>query len=214
MKKLLLAAVVMMTTLTASAQHATGSLALKPTLGLNLSNFTGSDFSTKMRPGLAVGVEGEYQATPFLGISAGFLYSMQGAKLDMNIAGINLGNFVNVTAKVDYLNVPILANVYVTQGLALKAGLQLGVNMSSDIDANVKVIDSKYNLADVSDYTESIDFSIPVGISYEYENIVLDARYNIGLTDVYKKDNIITNFALKGIKNSNIMITLGYKFDL
>ncbi|MBR1400808.1 MAG: PorT family protein [Prevotella sp.] len=214
MKKLLLMAAVLMTTLTASAQHATGSLALKPTIGLNLSNFTGCDWSTKMRPGLAVGVEGEYQATPFLGISAGFLYSMQGAKLSMEIAGFDLSKFASITAKVDYLNVPILANVYVAQGLALKAGLQLGVNMSSDIDANVKVIDSNYNLADVTDYTESIDFAIPVGISYEYENFVIDARYNIGLTDVYKKDNIITNLALKGIKNSTIMITLGYKFDL
>ena len=57
-------------------------------------------------------------------------------------------------------------------------------------------------------------FSIPVGISYEYEDFVIDARYNIGLTDVYKKDNVITNLALKGTKNSVIQLTLGYKFDL
>ena len=211
MKKLLFTAVVMMVTLTASAQHATGSFALKPTIGLNLSNFSGSELSTSMRAGLAVGVEAEYQTTPFLGISAGFLYSMQGAKLNVNPWGVKLGK---VAAKVDYLNFPILANVYVTQGLALKAGLQIGVNMSSDIDIETSFLKDNIKVADVTDQTSSIDFSIPVGVSYEYQNFVIDARYNIGLSDVYKKDNTITTFALKGIKNSNIMITLGYKFDL
>jgi hypothetical protein len=119
-----------------------------------------------------------------------------------------------VSAKVDYLDIPLLANVYVAQGLALKAGVQLGVNVGSDLSLKTSFIDNNFDLSDVSDYTETIDFSIPVGISYEYQNIVLDARYNIGLTDVYKNDNVITHLALKGTKNSVFLITLGYKFVL
>ena len=211
MKKLLMVAVAAMISLSASAQHATGSFALKPTVGLTLANFTGCEVDTKMKAGFAVGLEGEYQATPFLGISGGFLYAMQGAKVKFNIAGLKLGT---VSAKVDYLDIPLLANVYVAQGLALKAGVQLGVNVGSDLSLKTSFIDGNYDLSDVSDYTETIDFSIPVGISYEYQNIVLDARYNIGLTDVYKNDNVITHPALKGTKNSVFLITLGYKFDL
>ena len=32
----------------------------------------------------------------------------------------------------------------------------------------------------------SMDVSIPVGLSYEYLNVVLDARYHFSLTDIYK----------------------------
>lgn len=42
-----------------------------------------------------------------------------------------------------------------------------------------------------NDYKEDIDmkkidFSIPVGLSYEYMNVVVDARYNIGLSRAFK----------------------------
>ena len=50
-----------------------------------------------------------------------------------------------------------------------------------------------------------MDFSIPVGISYEYNNFVVDGRYNFGVT------KIIDGF---DSKNSVFQITLGYKFDL
>ena len=211
MKKIMMMAVVAMVSLTAFAQHEVGSIALKPLVGLTLANYTGCEVCTDMKAGLAVGMEAEYQATPFLGISAGVIYAMQGAKVKLDVAGFKLGS---VKAKADYVNIPVLANVYVTKGLALKAGVQVGLNVASDIDVKTPISDDSYNLADVKDYTESMALSIPVGVSYEYEDFVLDARYNIGLTDVYKKDNVITNFALKGTKNSVIQITLGYKFDL
>ena len=47
--------------------------------------------------------------------------------------------------------------------------------------------------------------SVPLGLSYEYQNVVLDARYVFGLTKVM-------NF-LNG-KNRMITLTVGYKFDL
>jgi hypothetical protein len=42
-----------------------------------------------------------------------------------------------------------------------------------------------------------------MGISYEFSNFIIDARYNLGLTKVIK-DGI-------GSKNSVIMLTVGYK---
>ena len=51
----------------------------------------------------------------------------------------------------------------------------------------------------------SVNFSIPVGISYEYANVCLDARYNIGVSHVWKD----------GDTNSQVFqLTLGYKFKL
>ena len=57
---------------------------------------------------------------------------------------------------------------------------------------------------DVED-VKSVDFSIPVGLSYEYANFQLDARYNWGVSKVIDDDDE---------KNSVFQITLGYKFKL
>jgi hypothetical protein len=98
----------------------------------------------------------------------------------------------------DYLNIPILAQYYVIKGLAVKAGIQPAfiVRHKASVDGNTTNIEG----------VKSFNFSIPVGLSYEYQNFVLDARYNIGVTKIYKE-------ADQG-RNSTFAITLGYKFAL
>ena len=97
-----------------------------------------------------------------------------------------------------------MANVYVVPGLAVKLGVQPGFNVNS----KGKVV-ANTSVGSASKETElnakSVDFSIPVGLSYEYKNVVLDARYNWGLTKVW--DNLDS-------KNSVFQFTLGYKFEL
>lgn len=66
-----------------------------------------NDDDAKIRVGLVAGAELEYQASSLLSISAGALYSQQGAKA--KVEGID------GTIKMDYVNVPILANFHVAQ---------------------------------------------------------------------------------------------------
>lgn len=97
-----------------------------------------------------------------------------------------------------------MANVYVTKGLAVKLGVQPGFNVSSSNKQEVNTFaGSGSSTFDVK--AKSVDFSIPVGLSYEYNNFQLDARYNWGLTKVFENSKA---------KNSVFQITLGYKFDL
>lgn len=199
MKKIMLMAVVLLSSVAASAQHAVGSITLQPKVGMNVANLTEFD-NTDSRIGLAAGAELEYQVSDIFSLSAGALYSMQGAKYDQTI----LNQDIRTTTKLDYINVPIMANVYVVKGLAVKLGIQPGFNVNSKQTFSGKTvlgdIDKKYELD-----AKSVDFSIPVGLSYEYNNVVLDARYNWGLTKVFDGSDA---------KNSVFQITLGYKFDL
>jgi hypothetical protein len=73
--------------------------------------------------------------------------------------------------------------------LAVKLGLQPGFNVSDDDISGVK----------------SVDLSIPVGLSYEVNRFVFDARYNFGVTKV-------ADWA--DSKNSVFQFTVGYKFNL
>ena len=199
MKKVLFAALMMFSSVGAFAQHAVGSFNLQPKIGVSIANLTDIKDSDP-RVGLVAGVEGEYQVSDIFSISAGALYSMQGAKSTVSA----LGQSATATTKLDYINVPLMANVYVVKGLAVKLGIQPGFKVSSTkkTDVNTSLV-SGSGSRDIK--AQSVDFSIPVGISYEYSNFQLDARYNWGLTKVFENGKD---------KNSVFQITLGYKFDL
>ena len=192
MKKMFLAAAMMLASVATFAQNAEGQITIQPKVGLNIANLTDAD-DADARIGLAVGAEFEYGVTDMIGISAGFLYSMQGAKTTIEN--------VDATMKLDYLNVPILANVYVAPGLAVKLGIQPSFKLSSKFKAETSGVSAEADLDDVKGF----DISIPVGLSYQYQNIVLDARYNWGVTKIM--DDVDS-------KNSVFQITLGYKFSL
>lgn len=197
MKKLFFAAVMLMVSVATFAQNEVGKFTIMPKVGLSLADFQGADDS-KLRVGAVAGVELEYGVSDMFGLSVGALYSMQGAKGKEDGA--------TATLKADYINIPILANVYVAPGLAVKLGIQPGFNINSKAEL---AQGSGSAEVDASKYTKSVDFSIPVGVSYQFNNIVIDGRYNWGLTKVYK-----SNSDFLDLKNSVFQITVGYKFAL
>lgn len=176
----MLAAAVMIMSLGAQAQNEVGQITVAPTVGLNLASVTGD--GAKTMPAFTVGLTGEYGLTENLGVTAAVMYSMQGAKEE----------FTDEKLKLGYINIPILANYYVWNGLAIKAGVQPGILLSAKMAGQ-----------DVKDYCNSFDFTIPVGVSYEFSKVVVDARYNIGLSKVMDGSDS---------KNSVVQFSVGYKF--
>lgn len=115
MKKIIFIACLLLASVGTFAQHANGSFNIQPKVGLNVATMTDNDGSDP-RVGFVGGAEFEYQATDMLSLSFGALYSQQGLKAN--------SDGMDGTIKMDYINVPVLLNVYVTKGLAVKAGIQ------------------------------------------------------------------------------------------
>lgn len=195
MKKLFLMAVMAVACLTANAQnsrHSEGSFTIQPMIGIAAGTLSGtySDFeisSKDPRAGLTIGAEAEYYTkTPWLSVSAALMYTQQGWETKVN------GK--TYTQKLDYINIPVLANFYVAKGFALKIGLQPGFLVSAD---------------DKSSF-ESFNLSMPIGLSYEFKNgITLDLRGTPGLTAVNK--NSSSDWKLRSDCST---LTIGYKFSL
>ena len=191
MKKFILLMLAFVSLQQMNAQQVKGDFTIQPKVGLNIASWRGDSYQQDSYARLSFGVEGQYAVTDKFGISAGLMYSQQGNNsMVYNLQPAN-GNMYRYKFKMDYLNIPILANYYLFKGLAVKAGIQPGFKIHDNISSSMT--------------PKSFDLSIPVGLSYEYKNICLDARYNYGLTDV-----------LKGYdqKNSVFQFTLGYKFKL
>ena len=191
MKKFILLAAIIMATTSVFAQHEPGSFTVQPRIGFSAADFNNTN-DTKARVGLVVGPEFEYTLADRFSLAFGINYSQQGAELDKTDVKYNM----------DYITVPIVANFYVLKGFALKAGIQPGYNVSSKMKSGGKE-------ADFGDSVKKFDFSIPLGLSYEFHNFVIDARYAFGFTKMFdtKKINLDS-------KNLTFQLTLGYKFTL
>ena len=195
-------AAMMVAAISANAQNEVGQLTLMPKAGINISTITGSGSDKKSKVGLVAGAEFEYGVAQNFDITAGVLYSMEGAKIG------------DAKFNMDYINIPILANYYVVPGLAVKAGIQPAFNVRKKASYNGNTVNIDDVMNEVLDWAgagvetgvKTFNLSIPVGLSYEYQSFVLDARYNIGVTKVFKN-------ADQG-RNSTFAITLGYKFAL
>ncbi|SFG36346.1 porin family protein [Prevotella sp. KH2C16] len=135
----------------------------------------------------------------------------------------------NVREDLDFLTLPVQANFYVWKGLALHAGLQMGYLLRAhekgnilsaklseqpsgntgiiNFDPNDISVQSTYVDASMKDAVRKFDLGIPMGISYEYKQVVLDAHYLLGLTNLEKS-------GMGSSRNSVFTFTLGYKFGL
>lgn len=186
----------------ALAQHRAEDVTIQPRVGMTFSNLTDGD---KVKPNLTYGVEFEYFMTDEFSLAGGVMFTNQGCKYDdiYNIDGTKNTYSINIY----YGTLPVTANYYILPGLALKAGIQPALRVKANIEENNKKVDFDrfvdYLFPGNENKMNVFDLSIPVGLSYEYSRVTLDARYNIGLT------NLITETS---IHQKVFVVTLGYKF--
>ena len=229
MKKTVLAFALTLLSIQLSAQQDTGTFSIIPRLGVSLSDLSHDEIffadeekgiGSRNKAGLLAGAEVEYQATTAISVSAGVLYSQQGNRFPDHETGDgkNYSGFRNFHTTLHYLNVPLTVNAYVLPNFAIRTGVQvgalLGAQNKSEITDFVKNEDgsktygtTEERKATFTDLCNKVDVSIPIGVSYEYMNVILDARYNIGLTRLYSNKTLDQ-------RNRCITITAGYRFAL
>lgn len=159
--------------------------------GLNISNIGGDAEGVSTKPGVHFGLFIQVETSDNVIFQPEFIYSMQGASLDGG---------EDAKANYNYLNFPLIFKIYPDQeGFNFQLGPQLGYLLSAEIA--VDNVDF-----DIEDQLNTIDFGIGLGIGYDVDDIVLDARYNIGINSSAKDDSD-GSFPLR-----TFQISLGVKF--
>lgn len=179
--------------------------------GVNFSTFSGDGVNAFNDPdgrtSFHLGLVAEIPVGPRFSIQPEVLYSGQG----YDIADRNNAN--DIEYQLDYINLPVLAKVYVTEGLALEAGPQVGFLVNSEIDRNPSSPNDEYSVSLDSDQFNTVDFSVALGASYKFRGgFFVNGRYNIGLTDIY--DDSFPNNVFSGAdaKHSVIQAGIGFMF--
>lgn len=159
-------------------------------VGFDMTNFWGSDTKHGMAPNYQVGVLLEHKFTNKFAIAPEAVFAAQGGKFD------------HTTFNVNYINVPVMLKYYVAPEFSIDFGPQLGINVYSKATAEaagVKVT------TDLKDGTKAVDFGVGIGGTYSLtENAFLQARYTLGVTNVFDGGG--------DCKNGNIQVAFGWKF--
>ena len=178
------------------------------------------------KAGFTGGLEVAYQATTDWAFSLGLFYTQAGSKYkdfeekifaegQQRPALVTGHAFTNQHHTFGYITVPVMAHYYVAQGFAVKAGVELGLLTTAkrEWDQTEFTVNNETNVTtygkpqscemDLKDEAKSVMLALPVGVSYEYEQVVLDARYHFPLTKAM--ETIDT-------RNRLFTLTVGYRF--
>lgn len=131
--------------------------------GVNYANVTGDDFEdTKPMTGFYAGVFKEVTLVPeLLFLEPGIQYSMQGYKFD------------DTDYSIGYINVPILAKVYIVKLISLEAGPQVGFKINDNLEG------------DSGDDINTVDMGIAAGVGLNFPlGLSINVRYIQGFTDI------------------------------
>ena len=227
MKRIITLAFLSAISLASFAQSKAGTWSVIPHVGVSIASLThqsggievgdnqSQELKPQARPGFTGGVDVMYQASDNVGLSLGLSYVQAGCKYkDVDDNGVIWHDHYD---RIDYISVPLVAHSYVAPGLSINVGVapsfliygkyHAGM-LSYDLDADGHRTNVQEGVIDIDTKKGLRNFtlSIPVGVSYEYENVVLDARYNVGMLNVYKHGLTARNKVFE--------VSVGYKFDL
>lgn len=174
----------------------------------------GLDF--KGNHGYHLGLFVEIPLTDRFSIQPEMIYSIQGAKTEIDVAGIVKGT---TKLKSQNLNVPVLAKIYLVDGLNLQVGPQIGFYTGNEFENNTKFLgkEDKSELKLPKEVFSKVNLGAVLGLGYKMDSgFTIDARYNYGLTNVFTEgeDNefLASTKDKTNLKNSVFSIGVGFQF--
>ena len=172
--------------------------------GVNFANITGDDFGDPdARTSFNAGFVAEIPFSERFSIQPEVMYSGQGFDVQQFDQDNFLDNDENIEYQLDYIQVPILAKIYLVEGLNVQAGPQIGFKINEEIDYQPNDDAGDIDLEDVSE-TEDIDISLAAGVEYKFDSgFFIQGRYNYGFTELIKDYDI---------HNSVFQVGVGFMF--
>ena len=208
MKKLILATVVTFISATgiyAQSDDTTTQFGVKG--GVNLATVRGDDIGEKNQlTSFHLGLFMEIPISGRFSFQPEVLYSGQGYNMVEN------NDFTGeVDYKVDYIQVPLMAKIYLVKGLYAEAGPQFGFKVKEEIDFKSDASSGDITIDPDDSQIKGFDTNLALGAGYKFDNgLSLSARYNHGLTSIFKDDAPLIGNA--DVKNSVWQFGVGFSF--
>lgn len=212
MKNLFLAAMMVLlsaTTIYAQSDDTTPQFGIKG--GLNLSKFSGKDIKdVDSRTSFNLGLFMEIPISERFSFQPEVLYSGQGFTVISNNQDNIFDYEDNVEYQLDYVQVPLMAKVYLVKGLYAEVGPQFGFKVKEKIDSDPSDGNTGTIIKSDDSLIKGFDTNVAMGAGYKFDNgLSLSARYTHGLTKIFKKNTLVEDI---DVKNSVWQFGVGFSF--
>ncbi|WP_242920043.1 porin family protein [Pontibacter liquoris] len=156
----------------------------------DLIDYTDGSVSRKMREGFHIGGYVTIPVMKGFEIEPGLQYSQKGmqmvGKIPMEKADF-LNATVTLTNKAEYLDLPVIAKVYVGEGFHIFAGPQVSYLVSNKVQAKAGALG--YNALnrewDMKSGLRDVDVAVTGGLGYQFANgFNISAGYDYGLSTI------------------------------
>jgi Outer membrane protein beta-barrel domain len=160
--------------------------------GANFASLTGDDTDdldgrTSFHAGGVVNIS----ISELFAVQPEVVYSAQGFTLSED--------GMDITGKLDYINVPILADFTLAEGFSIQGGPQVGFNITKEFEADGVSVEIENVESVIFDAAVGAQYRLPIGLFFQ-------ARYVFGISNA-------TSEADTDIKNSVASVSAGWFFD-
>lgn len=164
--------------------------------GVNFANMKGDDIDDPDgRTSFHVGALVEFPMSDMFSLQVEGLYSGKGVEFALEGSDGDKSEL-----QLDYIDVPVLAKIYVTKGLSIEAGPQFSFLVNEEFDLNPNSDDGDLDL----DEAESFDIGLAAGLTFQTDmGLFATGRYTYGFSDVYNDLDI---------HNTVFQLGIGFKF--
>lgn len=171
-----------------------------PRAGLTMASMSKIDGGygySKLAPGASVGVAFEFPSTSYLSFEPGIAFSMQGGRAE---GGSDF--------RMNYLEVPINAKIYLYKGLHLLVGPQVSFKLYEGSDGEKHV----------ENLCRTVDLGVDAGIGYQFEkgfNVTLSYYNGVinALEDVYAiSEDQVDEMKKLSSYNRYLRVSIGWRF--
>jgi hypothetical protein len=176
-----------------------------------ITELSGGVTSTRTVPGFHAGGYMSLPVTDFFSVEPGLFYSQKGYSMTGNFTSNRL-EFLNaratVTNQAHYIDMPLLAKIYLTEGFHLFAGPQVSYLVNNTVRTRASLLgfsllNQEFN---TTGSFERLDVAISGGMGYRFGNgFNLQAGYDYGLRRLDARNNFDTF-------NRVVKVSLGYEF--
>ena len=164
----------------------------------DLIEFTNGSVSRQMREGFHIGGYLAIPVAPGFEIEPGIQYSQKGMRLIGKIP-MEEADFLNATVtltnKADFIDVPVLAKVYIGEGFHIFGGPQVSYLVSNKIQAEAGAFgfNALNQEWDMKSGFREFDVAVTGGVGYRFVNgFNISAGYDYGLSSVDANNNFDT----------------------
>jgi hypothetical protein len=164
--------------------------------GVNFSTFGGGDIADddySQRTGFHAGVYNSIYFGNLIALEPGVFYTVRGTQND---------DFVNSRAVLNYVDVPVLLRLHLTEGLNVFGGPQVSFLMDSRFEGDLFGSTVSFDTENVRER----DFGLVLGLGYNLpKGLNVQGSYNYGMSSVFKNSNV-------DVFNRGFQVSLGYTF--